>query len=280
MIDNTESIDTTECGTCGGTVAPDGRCWDCGAEQPRFRSHVEQALAGGPAGVTDRGRHRGINADAMALATAGPWNIGVVCDGVSMAPRGERAARLAADVGAAALAARLAEGVLPETALVESAVRAGRAVTALAASTDAAPACTYVAGIAGPEGLWSTWVGDSRAYWLPDEGPGMALTEDDSGELDALAAWLGADAGEPTPRTRSYRPAVPGRLLLCTDGLWRHLPSADALRATAGRAADPLGAARTLVDHALAAGGQDNITALLLPVAAAVPGRPTAPGPD
>ncbi|MCU7826279.1 PP2C family protein-serine/threonine phosphatase [Kitasatospora sp. DSM 101779] len=289
MIDNNlDTIDDSVCPACGGTVAPDARCWDCGAVRAGFRSHVEITLAGGAAGVSDRGRHRGVNADAMALATAGPWTVGVVCDGVSMAPRGERAARLAADVGAAALAARLTEGVLPETALAESAVRAGRAVTALAASSDAAPACTYAAGIAGPEGIWSAWVGDSRAYWLPDEGPGMALTEDDTGELDVLAAWLGADAGEPRPRTRSYRPAVPGRLLLCTDGLWRHLPTAAALRdvadrGTRQRAAPPdrplLIGARAMVDHALAAGGQDNITALMLPVTAARPGPPAGTAP-
>ncbi|WP_431676884.1 PP2C family protein-serine/threonine phosphatase [Kitasatospora sp. KL5] len=226
-----------------------------------------------------------MNADAMALTRVGPWTIGVVCDGVSMAPRAERAARVAAEAGASALAARLAEGVLPETALAEAVVRAGRAVSALAASPDAAPACTLVAGISGPEGIWSAWVGDSRAYWLPDEGPGMALTEDDSGELGCLAAWLGADAGEPVPQVRSYRPPVPGRLLLCTDGLSRYLPTAGELRDTAdlrpnacpGRSLLP--AARALVEHALAAGGQDNVTALLLPVSAAVPARPAAPGP-
>ncbi|MEV6206931.1 protein phosphatase 2C domain-containing protein [Kitasatospora sp. NPDC051914] len=276
----------TECVECGGTVAPDGRCWDCGAQQPEFRSRVELVADGGAAGVCDRGRHRGVNADAMALTGVGPWTIGVVCDGVSMAPRAERAARVAAEVGASALAARLAEGVLPETALAEAVVRAGRAVSALAASPDAAPACTLVAGISGPEGIWSAWVGDSRAYWLPDEGPGMALTEDDSGELGVLAAWLGADAGEPVPRVRSYRPPVPGRLLLCTDGLSRYLPTVGELRDAAGPRPDArpgrglLPAARALVEHALAAGGQDNVTALLLPVAAAAPARPAAPGPS
>ncbi|WP_371499898.1 protein phosphatase 2C domain-containing protein [Kitasatospora sp. NBC_00374] len=281
------------CVRCGGTVAPDGHCWDCGKAQPGFRSRVE-ITAGGTAagagetegrttedraaGVSDRGKHRGVNADAMALATAdGGWTIGVVCDGVSMSPRSERAARVAAEVGAAALAARLEEGMLPEYALTDAAVRAGRAVGALAASVAAAPACTYVAGIAGPQGIWSAWIGDSRAYWLPDEGPGMALTEDDTGELDALAAWLGADADDPAPRVRSYRPSGPGRLLLCTDGLWRHLPDPDGLRAALGRGGGLLPEARALVAHALDAGGQDNITAVLLAVPAAPPPADGAP---
>ncbi|MEV5830365.1 protein phosphatase 2C domain-containing protein [Spirillospora sp. NPDC052242] len=253
------------CVQCGGTVAPDGRCWDCGAAQPAYRAHLETAVPGA-AGVADRGR-RDVNADAMALVAAGPWTIGVVCDGVSMAPRADRAARVAADTAAAVLAARLPAGVLPETALDEAAARAGRAVAALATSVRSAPACTYVAGVAGPDGLWASWIGDSRAYWLPDEGPGTALTEDDVGEHDAIAAWLGADAGEPEPRCRSLRPGGAGRLLLCTDGLWRYLPDPAPLRA-AMPGGSPLDDARALVGRALDAGGADNVTALLVSVPA------------
>ncbi|MFB4264507.1 PP2C family protein-serine/threonine phosphatase [Nonomuraea sp. GTA35] len=288
----------TRCVACGGgTVAPDGHCWDCGAAQPAFRSHVELTTDAGAAGVSDRGLRRAVNADAMALVRAGAWTVGVVCDGVSMSPRPERAAQVAADAGAATTIALLRAGALPETALAEGAIRAGRAVTALAGSREAplgapsarlrdpltqgAPACTYVAGVAGPDGVWACWVGDSRAYWLPGEGVATAMTEDDTGEHEALSAWLGADAGRPEPRVRSYRPSIPGLLLLCTDGLWRHFPDAGALRdrtravglhsqtrsdGLRGQArAGGLDAARALVDHALAAGGQDNVTALLLP---------------
>ncbi|MER5984661.1 protein phosphatase 2C domain-containing protein [Streptomyces sp. NPDC001787] len=265
-----------DCVVCGGTVAPDGRCWECGAAQPAFRAHVELTADGGAAGVSDRGRRRDINADAMVLTGTGSWTVGVVCDGVSMSPRSERAARVAAETGANAVVAGLMAGALAEDALADAAVRAGRAVAALAASVDAAPACTYVAGIAGPEGVWSAWIGDSRAYWLPDRGPGKRMSEDDTGEHGALAAWLGADAGPPVARIRSYRPGGAGCLLLCTDGLTRGLPDPDGLRAvlTRGRSGAAaggglLGGARALVDHALDAGGHDNITALLIPAGAA-----------
>ncbi|MFG2820477.1 PP2C family protein-serine/threonine phosphatase [Kitasatospora sp. NPDC048365] len=268
---------------CGGTVAPDGRCWDCGAAQPAFRARLEAADGCGSAAVADRGLRKATNADAFALTAVGPWSVGVVCDGVSMAPRADRAAQVAAETGAAALAALLREGALPETALAESAARAARAVAALApgGTADNAPACTYLAGITGPAGLWCAGVGDSRAYWLPEHGPGRVLTEDDTGELDALTAWLGAGAQPPEPAVASLRPSVPGRLLLCTDGLWRHLPHPDDLRATLprDRAADQLAAARGLVGRALAAGGEDNITALLLTVPAGRPARPDRPCP-
>ncbi|TDC00691.1 PP2C family protein-serine/threonine phosphatase [Actinomadura bangladeshensis] len=249
------------CATCGGTVAPDGRCWDCGGPQPAFRSHLETTVPAGAA-VTDRAR-RDLNADAATLTVSGPWTIGVVCDGVSMSPRADRAAQVAADTAAHVLASRLAADALPEHALDEAALRASRAVTALAASADAAPACTYVAGIASPEGIWASWIGDSRAYWLPGDGPGMTLTEDDTDARDVLTSWLGANAGEPHPRTRSYRPHGPGTLLLCTDGLWRHLPHPAAYRDRLHGPA-PLDDARALVQYALDAGTRDNTTALVI----------------
>ncbi|MFG6196617.1 hypothetical protein [Nonomuraea sp. JJY05] len=131
---------TTRCALCGGgTVAPDGHCWDRGQAPPAFRSHVE-ITTGGAAGVSDRGLRRGVNADAMAPAGDGARTIGVVCDGMSMSPRSDGAARIAADTGASILAARLRAGAPPETALADAAIRAGRAVAALAEPAHAAPA--------------------------------------------------------------------------------------------------------------------------------------------
>lgn len=123
-----------------------------------------------------------------------------------------------------------------------------------------APACTIVAGVVGPDGVWCAWVGDSRAYWLPDDGTVVPLTEDDSGRDEALAAWLGADAGAVSPRVGSRRGE--GRLLLCTDGLWRAFPEAGALRVLAGGGlADGV---RALVGRALEVDGTDNVTAVLM----------------
>ncbi|MGQ4385257.1 hypothetical protein [Streptomyces sp. SAS_270] len=69
-----------------------------------------------------------------------------------------------------------------------------------------------------------------------------------------------------------------GRMLLCTDGLWRHRPEADGLRAVLARRRPALSGsgglleeARSLVELALGAGGPDNVTALLIPVAPSAP---------
>jgi len=70
---------------------------------------------------------------------------------------------------------------------------------------------------------------------------------------------------------------VPGRLLPCTDGLWRCLPTAEELRSvlTGTRSSGDglLAEARAPTGYTLEAGGHDDVTALLIPVPAAVPRR-------
>ena len=59
------------------------------------------------------------------------------------------------------------------------------------------------------------------------------------------------------------RPREPGRLILCSDGLWNYAPSADLvarLLEALPAESSPVGVARALTDTALARGGHDNIT--------------------
>jgi PPM family protein phosphatase len=57
----------------------------------------------------------------------------------------------------------------------------------------------------------------------------------------------------------------PGSLLLCSDGLWNYLPAAeDIARFCVG--AEATAAANALVEFALQAGGQDNITVAVIPI--------------
>jgi len=174
-------------------------------------------------------------------------------------------------------------------------------VQALGAATDAAneavisntvegpgePAsCTFVAAVVNGSLLVVGWVGDSRAYWLPDTGESVMLTVDDSFASEQIAAgvprkdaetgpqahaitrWLGIDAPDHTPHTRSLDLATPGWVLVCSDGLWNYCSEPDELSALVqeksdGRGTDPLGLAAALVDWANVQGGADNITAAL-----------------
>ncbi|GAA2136639.1 protein phosphatase 2C domain-containing protein [Actinomadura napierensis] len=134
---------------------------------------------------------------------------------------------------------------------------------------------------------------DSWAAIMVAQG---ALTEAEAEahpNAHVITAWLGADAGEVRPHVATFRPAGPGTLLVCSDGLWNYFPAAADLAALLGGpgdsvadpanggmpdpadgsadggrpdpAADPLGAARALVRHALDAGGRDNITVAVIP---------------
>jgi hypothetical protein len=70
-----------------------------------------------------------------------------------------------------------------------------------------------------PAGSWASTVGDSRAYWLPNEGTGMALT---LGRHRRTSRPLPGSGRTPGNRHRGYAATghrFPGRLLLCTDGM-------------------------------------------------------------
>jgi serine/threonine protein phosphatase PrpC len=86
-----------------------------------------------------------------------------------------------------------------------------------------------------------------------------------------ITRWLGADS-EAKPwsdsSVQTITPVGPGWLLLCSDGLWNYLPeAADIARFCAGT--EPSAAARALTEHALQAGGIDNITVAVIPIGGA-----------
>jgi serine/threonine protein phosphatase PrpC len=129
--------------------------------------------------------------------------------------------------------------------------------------------------------------------WLPANGADgtgepQTLTEDDSWAAEVIAAgtktaeeayadrrahvitrWLGADA-DPSweARLSSFTAPGPGRLLLCSDGLWNYAETAADVAEVAATPAEPpadlLSTARRLTDFANAAGGSDNITVVLV----------------
>ncbi|NKZ05938.1 protein phosphatase 2C domain-containing protein [Actinomadura latina] len=128
---------------------------------------------------------------------------------------------------------------------------------------------------------------DSWAAFMVAEGSLSEAEAEAHPNAHVITAWLGVDAGEVRPHVATFRPAGPGTLLVCSDGLWNYFPAAADLAAllaggpahpAAGGAggapdpaADPLGAARTLVRHALDAGGRDNITVAVIPLPSPAP---------
>jgi PPM family protein phosphatase len=95
--------------------------------------------------------------------------------------------------------------------------------------------------------------------------PGTAMRDP---RAHAITRWLGGGSA-PEPGVATLTPAAPGVLLLCTDGLWNYEPEAPDLAALALPVATRDGAraaASALTDHALDAGGRDNITAVCIPV--------------
>jgi serine/threonine protein phosphatase PrpC len=328
VIANPSAVASGRCRACGGRVGSDGYCSECGVAAPRERDHFAESPAPWIGGVCDRGIEHHRNEDAMALsATAdGAWCALVVCDGVSAAPESDRASLAAARSAAALLttarsALTAAGQVSAVTAasvasrwapvLVEAAERAQREVTAVARSLGdpvEPPSCTFVAVVVerdqqrgGVGAAAVAWCGDSRAYWLPDQGDPVALSKDhslgqmlvDSGVSPDTAAkdpgfhtitrWLGADSLDPRTDASAVSLDQSGWLVVCSDGLWNYADSPvqldqqvrRAVDATAQGVADvPLAVAGLLVDWANAQGGHDNVTAVVARIDIATSGVP------
>lgn len=287
------------CVACrAGRVDTDGYCEHCGHAQPRERDHLEEEL-GSVAAVSDRGLRHHRNEDSFAVAaTALPdgsaATVAIVCDGVSSASRPDEASAAAAGAANEALLDALPRGAHPQEAMHEAILAAAAAVNALAPEVPGAqnaPACTLVGAVVSRGLLTIGWVGDSRAYWVPDDRAALPrrLTEDDSwaaqmvaaglmGEAEAYAdvrahaitGWLGADAYELEPHTATFKPDHDGVVVVCTDGLWNYAESARDMAQVLPQdaAVRPLHSAQVLVGHALDGGGHDNVTVAVVPFAA------------
>ena len=272
------------CVGCGGTdFGPEGYCDHCGQRRVVSKDHTELEL-GNLAAVTDKGYRHHRNEDAVGLGLLPGASVAVVCDGVSSSSRPETASNGAVEAAMAALVPAL-DRRRPTGDAIGTAARAAQAAATLAAGPEPGPnppASTFVCAVVEPKAVTVGWVGDSRAYWLPDsDGDASCLTVDDSlagqfaarsmplpadlpqGQAVALARWLGADATDTAPHLRTFAPAGPGRVLVCSDGLFRYRPEAAVLAASTPSAA-PLATAQALVQLALDAGGQDNIAVAVL----------------
>jgi serine/threonine protein phosphatase PrpC len=286
------------CSACGAALlAGDRYCEGCGAPQqaaaPSSTGGGERAELdlGWAAAVSDQGLVHRRNEDAFALHVDDAGVAVVVCDGISTASAGNRAAQRAAEVAGAVLRDALADPERePRAAMVDAIGAAQAAVSEVpwtARTGRAVPSCTLVAAICCRDALVVGWLGDSRAYWI-GRGETRQLTLDDSWAREqvdygvltaeqaardrrahAITRWVGADAPEDPPHVEVVMPPGRGRLLLCTDGLWNYAPTPEeltALIAPLPAAASAAALARSLVDVALTRGARDNVTVAVVDI--------------
>jgi serine/threonine protein phosphatase PrpC len=287
------------CSDCGNETYTDGYCTVCGhrrADPDRDEADLDDVVV-----ITDRGLEHSSNEDAAGAGivvdndSARPRAIAVaVCDGVSTSDHAQMAAVAAANAGVDAMLTALAASRKTRTAVLAGLADAAKAAAAVKTANDrsVAPSCTYTAAAVvrnhtGMVQITVGNVGDSRAYWLPKPpAPAQQLTVDDSLAQELITAgaaadseavqrgahtltrWLGADSDAKPWADSSVQTMTPdgrGWLLVCSDGLWNYLSdAADIAQVCTGL--DTTAAARALVEHALQAGGHDNITVALVPI--------------
>jgi len=225
------------------------------------------------AGVTDVGRVRDGNEDDF-LDQANRLGLVAVADGMG----GHRAGEVASATALEALRAAVASGQ-PLRDAIEG---ANDAVLEKSVSDQElhGMGTTLTAGMLGSDGyLVVGHVGDSRAY-LARDGELTQITNDHSlveemvrgGELtreqadvhprrSIITRALGIDPQvEVDEFPLELRPG--DRILFCSDGLTT-MVRPDEIASILGREHDPKRAAQLLVDAANAAGGEDNVTAVI-----------------
>jgi len=287
------------CTWCGAAVSDDEFCGSCARSTAKSsRDHLEYDWQRA-AGISDRGRVRTRNEDALYIAAPGPdAAVIVLCDGVGSTVNSDIAAQVAVDAAGRELTAamqRFEHRLGP--AMTRAMGIASEAVAAITPSPGAKakpPAATFVSVAQCGKEIAIGWVGDSRAYWLGPDDPKLLTTDDNwatvqqrTGRLSAaeiaahprsraITGWLGADAPQQPPHVMTFNPASSGRLLVCSDGLWRYMPAVSDLVATVGGIRPrptALAACRSLTNIALAAGGHDNITVAIIDIDNAHGGR-------
>ena len=236
------------------------------------------------------------NQDAAALGIDGSGHhiVLVVADGVSSTEGAEECARVASHTARDYLAATMDQG-LPindddTVTLFERTFQ--KTHEAVVSGSGPIGACTLAVAVATHDRIVVGNIGDTRTYWFPDDGDPIRLSIDDSmaqAQMDlglsreeaergmgahAITKWIGASATDVAPRVMAYKPQQSGWLLVCSDGLWNHVPDAgDFARLMADLVskahtddhghASPAGVANGLIAHANNCGGHDNITVAL-----------------
>ena len=237
------------------------------------------------AALTDRGRRRSSNEDAFGYSVED--GVYVVCDGMGGAAGGEVASTLAVEQVLRLLAEFRSAVQAPQSGTLEQVVAEAVDAANSAIHTRAQRSLrlsgmgtTLVAAVADAERLWVVNVGDSRCYRL--RGQRLEVCTQDHSLIEEqvrMGRMSRAEAArsplrhiitralgtqrQVTPDLFALEPAPGDLYLLCSDGLTRELKDEEiaAILRAGGTLEERC---RALVQAANRAGGQDNITCLLL----------------
>jgi serine/threonine protein phosphatase PrpC len=222
------------------------------------------------AGRTHPGRRGGQNEDSIGWDEAS--RLWFVADGMGGHASGDVASRIVKET-------LLANA---STTSLEEGVRRSHAAVAAGAASNAAHAnmgSTVVALRVGSGAAEIVWVGDSRAY-LWRNGALSALTRDHSfleilreqeqlseaqlrGHPNKNLVTQTLGIGSPMPSVSTVPLRRRDWLLLCSDGLNDELEDAEIAAVLRSRST-PEDAAQALIDGALARGGRDNVSAVVV----------------
>jgi protein phosphatase len=221
---------------------------------------------------TDPGRREGDNEDSIGADEARAlW---LVADGMGGHASGRLASQIVCEKLLELAADRsLEDAVLGAHAAVQSAVQGHPELDGMGSTVVAAQIRDGVCHI--------VWVGDSRAY-LWRGGSLIRLTRDHSmremqapnsvspQENDRAASedrriFQALGRGDPQPSRVDLQLESGDRILLASDGLNGELAD-DEVAAVLGSSADPASAADALISAALAKGGRDNVSTIVVDV--------------
>ncbi|MCX6398061.1 MAG: protein phosphatase 2C domain-containing protein [Propionibacteriales bacterium] len=232
--------------------------------------------------ASDVGRVRTANQDAWCITS----QVFAVADGMGGHPAGDRASRIAVEA-----LARIDDGSVTVADVHRALATANRSMIDESRGLDSPRGMgTTVAGIAAVEvdgaEHWAVFnIGDSRVYqWQRGTLAQISVDHSEVQEMIDAGRWDASEAAVYPRRhviTRSLGSPRAGAadtwllprsadqlFLICSDGLTGELDDLTIAACLAGPG-DPTELAQHLVDEAVAAGGRDNVTAVVVRTAAA-----------
>ena len=208
---------------------------------------------------SDAGKVRANNEDRWLIRDQRGVLLLAVADGVGGEASGERASAAAVDTLADRFYAAL--GGQDLRSALGAAIRDANdaVVRAAGARGDRSATTLVVAAVHGREVTVAN-IGDSRAYLIRKATVRQITTDHSGANAHEITRFLGDERGiQPDMFVETLRPD--DRLVLCSDGLTRHVPDSEI--ALHVRRAEPWRAANDLVELANARGGEDNVTVVV-----------------